>query len=95
MYSAREKQEEAIIAILRTIQTWNEYVEVTAEQYGNRRPWFLCAAGEALVQNALDRSEKWQFNWLRQQLSHYSHRPDIPKCIWRMFVPELAATYVV
>ncbi len=68
-YSAEEKQEEAIIAILRTIQTWNEYVEVMVHstETGARGSF---AAGEALVQNVLDRSEKWHFNRLRKQLRH-------------------------
>ena len=48
----------------------------------NRRPWFFAVAGEALVQNVLDRSEKWQLLRLRQQLRHRYHCPDIPlKCI--------------
>ena len=68
-YSAEEKQEEAIMAILRTIQTWNEYIEVMAHCtetgiHGSFR------TGEDLVQNVLDGSDKWQFNRLRQQLRH-------------------------
>ncbi len=73
--SWEEKQEDAIIAILRTAQTWNDYVEIVSHcsPYGQK---ISLEDGEKRLRKILDFSEKIDFNIIRIKLK-YLQKPKI------------------
>jgi len=73
--SREEKQEEAIIAILQTAQTWNDYVEIVSHcsPYGQK---ISLEDGEKRLRNILDFSEEIDFNIIRFKLK-YLQKPKI------------------
>ncbi len=76
LLSFEEKQEEAIIAILKTAQTWNDYVEIIShcspdgqkisQEEGEKRLWKI-----------LDGRERNQFKMLRYKLDKLPRQPQI------------------
>ncbi len=73
--SWEEKQEEAIIAIMQTAQTWNDYVEIVSHcsPYGQK---ISLEDGEKRLRNILDFSEEIDFNIIRFKLK-YLQKPKI------------------
>jgi hypothetical protein len=74
--SFEEKQEEAIIAILKTAQTWNDYVEIVSHcsSGGQKIPQ---EEGEKRLWKILDGKERNQFELLRYQLHKLPRQPQI------------------
>jgi hypothetical protein len=74
--SWEEKQEEAIIAILKTAQTWNDYVEIVSHcSPGGQK--ISQEEGEKRLRKILDGKERNQFILLRSQLHKLPHQPQI------------------